>query len=327
MFKNFVPVLLVFLSVGTASHTAPPQGAKVVALSGGQYKSLQAAIDSISKTSMATTTIFIQPGTYTGQTNITSGYKGRIIIQGYTQNEQSYLDNEVILTNNLSSTLAGGNVQSSTLRIQSPNVAVYNLRVENTAGAGSPAHALTVSASHVGFYGCAFKGYQDTVYGQYTDTLMKSSYVEGATDFIYGGRNCTFWLENCDIAFNRDTGGYITASGRESDDDAWYVINGSQVFAKPGISVKAGSVYLGRPWRAYARVVYQNTNLSNIISPQGWNPWDKSDDLSHIYYAEYLNAGSGANISQRVPWSHQLSSPISMDTAMPGWEAWVDQSY
>lgn len=231
------------------------------------------------------------------------------------------------MTNNLSSTLAGGNVQSSTLRIQSPNVAVYNLRVENTAGAGSPAQALTVSASQVGFYGCAFTGYQDTVYGQSTNTLMKSSYVEGATDFVYGGQNCTFWLEDCDIGFNRGTGGYITASGRESDDDAWYVINESRVFAKPGINVTAGSVYLGRPWRAYARVVYQNTNLSNIINPQGWNPWDKGADLSHIYYAEYLNAGPGANTSQRVSWSLQLSSPISMDTAMPGWKTWVDQSY
>lgn len=47
MFKNFVPVLLVFLSVGTASHTAPPQGAKVVALSGGQYKSVR--LDTINR--------------------------------------------------------------------------------------------------------------------------------------------------------------------------------------------------------------------------------------------------------------------------------------
>jgi pectinesterase len=32
----------------------------------------------------------------------------------------------------------------------------------------------------------------------------------------------------------------------------------------------AGSCYLGRPWREYARVVFQNSNLGSNIVAAGW---------------------------------------------------------
>ena len=31
-----------------------------------------------------------------------------------------------------------------------------------------------------------------------------------------------------------------------------------------------GSVYLGRPWGDYARVIFQNSNLGNMITSVGW---------------------------------------------------------
>ena len=165
------------------------------------------------------------------------------------------------------------------------------------------------------------------MYGKSTDSVFKNSYIEGCTDFIYGGGDVNFWFEKSDIGFARTTGGYITASGRETDDNGWYVFNNCKVFAKSGVSVTAGTVWLGRPWRAYARVVYERTDLSAIIQPEGWNPWDKGADLSHIYYAEHQNTGAGAATSKRVSWSKQLSAPVTIDTTIPSWESWVDQAY
>ena len=52
--------------------------------------------------------------------------------------------------------------------------------------------------------------------------------------------------------------GYITASGRSSNDSNWYVIDSSTVQG-------SGSVYLGRPWRDYARVVFQSTSLGSNV--------------------------------------------------------------
>ncbi|KAI9147572.1 carbohydrate esterase family protein [Paramyrothecium foliicola] len=328
MLSKYFAIFLLALGVEAVPRTSPPSGAKVVAKSGGQYTSLQSAINSIDKASTGTTTIFIQPGSYTGQTTITSGYKGKIVIYGYTTEDQDYTKNQAILTNSLSSSQAGGNEQSGTLRIQTPNVSLYNLRVENTAGDAGPSHALSIGATNIGFYGCAFTGWQDTMYGRNTDSVFKNSYIEGAVDFIYGGGNVNFWFEKTDIGFNRASGGYITASGRETDTDpGWYVFNGGRVFAKSGVSVKAGSVFLGRPWRAAARTVFQRTDLSNIVHPEGWNPWDKGNDLSRIYYAEYANTGAGASTSKRVSWSKQLSSAVSIDSTIPAWKSWVDQNY
>lgn len=233
----------------------------------------------------------------------------------------------MVLTNSLPSSQAGSNERSGTLRVKSPGVSVYNILIENTAGDAGPAHALSVTADQTAFYGCGFTGWQDTFFGDNTNTVVKNSYIEGAVDYIYGGQNCNFWFENCDIGFSRATGGYITASGRVSDDAAWYVINNSRVFAKEGVSVRAGTVWLGRPWRDHARTVYQNTELSDIIRPEGWNPWDKGEDLSNIFYAEYGNMGDGADTSSRVPWSIQLDCPVSIDHIMPGWTEWVDQEY
>jgi len=31
-----------------------------------------------------------------------------------------------------------------------------------------------------------------------------------------------------------------------------------------------GSVFLGRPWGDYARVIFQNSNLENMITAVGW---------------------------------------------------------
>jgi pectinesterase len=66
-------------------------------------------------------------------------------------------------------------------------------------------------------------------------------------------------------------------------------------------------VYLGRPWRDYARVVFIKCVLGAHIQPAGWSNWQGTARDKTAYFAEYGNSGPGADISQRVSWSHQLS--------------------
>jgi pectinesterase len=67
--------------------------------------------------------------------------------------------------------------------------------------------------------------------------------------------------------------GTITASGRSSDDSGYYVINNSTIAAASGQSVTSGSYYLGRPWRDYARVIFQLTSMTDVINSAGWEEW------------------------------------------------------
>jgi len=71
---------------------------------------------------------------------------------------------------------------------------------------------------------------------------------------------------------------------------------------------EAQKVFLGRPWRAYAKTVFIHCELGKHIVPEGWNNWSKKENEQTAYYAEYQNTGDGAGISQRAAWSKQLSA-------------------
>lgn len=43
----------------------------------------------------------------------------------------------------------------------------------------------------------------------------------------------------------------------------------AQVVAKSGVSL-TGKVYLGRPWRNLSRVIFQNSELTDVVNAQGW---------------------------------------------------------
>ena len=66
-------------------------------------------------------------------------------------------------------------------------------------------------------------------------------------------------------------------------------------------------VYLGRPWRPFAKTVFIGCELGGHILPEGWHNWNKKDAEKTSFYAEYGNYGPGAaSAGDRVPWAHFL---------------------
>lgn len=65
-------------------------------------------------------------------------------------------------------------------------------------------------------------------------------------------------------------------------------------------------VSLGRPWRAYSRVVYISTDMPSGILPQGWTKWGST--WRNTFYAEAGSTGAGADPSARARWAHTLSA-------------------
>lgn len=48
-------------------------------------------------------------------------------------------------------------------------------------------------------------------------------------------------------------------------------------FSFVGCSIRgSGSVYLGRAWGNYSRIIYSKCNMDGIINPQGWSDWNRS---------------------------------------------------
>ncbi|KAH8665376.1 pectin lyase fold/virulence factor [Ilyonectria robusta] len=310
--------LLSSLVIGAfgAARTTAPSGAIVVAESGGDFTSIQKAVDSVSSSDAV---IFVQPGTYEEQVLIPDTV-GALTIYGYTEDDQDYSKNQVILTHSLGADEAGNNDSSGTLRAKNDGLKVYNINVVNSRGKGVQAIALSAYGSEQGYYGCQFSGYQDTILSNKGYHYFHGSYIEGATDFIFG-QEAIAWFDSCTIGISGS--GYITASGRDSEDNpSWYVINKSTIEALSGVD--EGATYLGRPWRTYARVVFQNSELGSVVNAAGWKAWG-DNPTDNVYYGEFGNTGDGAS-GDRASFSQELSSAVSIEDIL-GSTSWLDSDY
>lgn len=311
----------------STGRTTPPSGSITVCSSDCDYTSIQSAVSSISTSSTSASSIFIYEGTYTEQVTIPE-LAGKLTIYGYTTNTASYSDNVVSLE--WESSLASGaadDQHTAALINLSENVAVYNIDIRNTYGKGSQAVALSAYNTQQGYYGVGLYGYQDTLLAQIGNQVYAGCYIEGAVDFIFG-QHARMWIDQSTIAVKAD-GGSITANGRPSeDDDSYYVINDSTIEAASGVSITAGSFYLGRPWSEYARVCFQECSLSEVINSAGWKVWSTSTpNTDYVTFEEYDNTGTGAS-GTRASFSTKLSSALAIgDILGSDYTSWVDTTY
>lgn len=172
---------------GPDSRVHPSTGAVVVDASGahaGSYKTIGEGVATL-KNQTAEQTVFILPGIYNEQVLI-SPLQGPLVLQGYTCDSSSYTHNEVTITSGLAQkdippevTGEARNDLTSTLRLKSDNIKVYNLNVANTAGNVGQALAVNVNATNNGFYGVNFTGEKMHLCLQLREALLTPSRVPG----------------------------------------------------------------------------------------------------------------------------------------------------
>lgn len=247
----------------------------------------------------------------------------KLTIYGYTTDDQDYSKNQVLLTNNLGADDTVNNDASGTLRTKADYLKVYNLNIANTRGQGDQAIALSAYGDYEGFYGCQLLGYQDTLLSNQGRQFYSKTYIEGRTDFVFG-HYAVSWFDQCDIGLIGGSG-WITANGRPSaDDPSFYVFDGATVTDEGNVG--AGKVYLGRPWREYSRVVFQNSYLSEVINSAGWSVWNDGDERTgNVFYGEYGNTGAGAQ-GPRANFARELDAPMQLSDLFDNTE-WIDFAY
>ncbi|RMY32061.1 hypothetical protein D0866_06873 [Hortaea werneckii] len=308
--------------------TIPPPGALVI---GKDYAKIQDAVDVLNTTSAEEQVLFIEAGTYHEQVDIPA-LSGPLTVYGYSEDASGYAGNQVVITYSDALADEPNDYATATLRVRTSDFKMYNVDVKNTYGqADTDGQALAISAEaeNQGYYGCGFYGYQDTVLAETGAQLYAKCYIEGATDFIFGQRAAA-WFDGCDIRVLEASLGFITASGRSSNDSSYYVINNSTVAAADGADVPSGAYYLGRPWREYARVVFQETSMSNVVNPAGWSVWSTTNpQTDHVTFDEYENSGAGSN-GTRASFASTLNEPVLITEVLGSdYEsmAYVDTAY
>ncbi|KAG5638852.1 hypothetical protein H0H81_009403 [Sphagnurus paluster] len=334
--KAFLPslafVLFTFCHAASAApHTIAPAGAVIVRPNttvAGEYESLAAAVASLPEDKSART-IFIYPGTYNEQVYISR--TGPLSIYGYTHDPYSYAANLVTIQANVTAAQAGSNDASGTLRIHADDVRVYNVNVKNTHGPGTQAIALSQYGSRVGLYACAFYGYQDTLYASVGTQVYLRNYIQGATDFIFGRSGLAFFGGN---TMGVSGPGWVTASGRQSNDSGSYVFDNNKIILAPdAVNGTEGKVYFGRPWGAFAKVIFKNTVVTAPFNKALWSVWNTNDErTSDIFFGEYNSTGSVVTDASRPSFATLLSESEAAKYTIASavgsdWASWVDASY
>jgi pectinesterase len=328
--------VIISLAVSTVAAPAPlvPRAGRPSAPAGclavggsAKYKTVQSAADALSTTSTTAQCIFIGKGTYKEQVYV-QPLKSALTIYGETTDTSSYSANTVTITQGKSQDDSANNDATATLRAHTTNLKVYNINLVNTRGSGSQALALSANNGKQGYYACQFKGFQDTILAQDGAQLYAKSYIEGATDFIFG-QKAQAWFDGVNIGVLFASLGYITANGRDSaTNPSYYVINKSKISAASGNNVPAGAYYLGRPWRNYARVVFQSTSMTNVVNGAGWTQWQAADPRTDkVEFGEFGNSGDGSK-GTRASFSKKLGAAVSIETVLGSdYKSWVDTTY
>jgi pectinesterase len=263
---------------------------------GGQYATVQAAVDAVPANNTERHVIDVMPGTYMARVQIPSN-KPFITLRGTDPLTTKLTYNEPFDASPNESTNHASTV------VLGKDFIAENLTFENTYGVGKQALAVYAKADRSIFNNCRFLGNQDTLRSENGRHYFYNSYVEGTVDFIYG--KGTAYFENSTL-FGK-SGGYFTAQGREAaSETTGYVFTNATITG----SAAANTFFLGRPWGPYSRTVFIDSKMGSLVKAAGWSTWS-GDNHVNSYYAEYnsmdLN-GNPLNVSQRVSWSKQLTA-------------------
>lgn len=262
----------------------------------GDFTTIQDAVYACPAFPYDKVTIYVKNGIYNEKVRIPE-WNTNVILKGESK------ENTIItFDDNFSKISLGRNstFYTPTVLVEGDDFTTTNLTIKNASGDKGQAIALSLTANRAKVLNCILSGNQDTLYlsGNNSKQYFKDCYIEGTTDFIFGGATVLF--ENCQIHSLK--GSYITAASTPENNAFGFVFKNCKLTAEP----KATGVYLGRPWRFYAKTVYLNCEMGSQIKPEGWENWSKPEAEKNSFYAEYNCKGEGFQPTKRVSWSHQL---------------------
>jgi len=268
----------------------------------GDFKTVQAAINA-AETDKDAVEIYIKKGIYKEKLVILSSKPG-LKLTGENKENTIITYDDYSGKPNPNSKRNIGTSDSYTLLVRANDVRIENLTIENSWCEKGQAVSLHVKGTRFAIKNSRILGCQDTLLtdGDGTYQYYENCYIDGTTDFIFGPATAVF--QDCVINSKKDS--YITAASTPENIEFGYVFLNCKLIADANVA----KVFLGRPWRPFAKTVFLGCNLGSHILPEGWNPWVDErfpDKTKTTYYAEYKNKGKGAKTNKRVAWSHQLS--------------------
>ncbi|KAJ4841450.1 hypothetical protein Tsubulata_045009 [Turnera subulata] len=265
----------------------------------GQYKTITDAIHKIPKQGNNTFVLYIKEGVY--EENVVLGRSTTHVMMigdGATKTK---------ITGNLNFNAGVQTFKTATVAINGNHFIAKDIGFENSAGAtGHQAVALKVQSDMSIFYRCRMDGYQDTLYAHTYRQFYRNCTITGTIDFIFGNAAAVF--QKCNLVVRKPLEKQqciVTAQGRnETQEVTGFVIQNCNITAdKEYYPLRFNNpAFLGRPWREYSRTIVMESQIDDLISPEGWLPWKGDFGLDTSFYSEHDNRGPGAVQTKRVTW-------------------------
>jgi pectinesterase len=283
---------------------------------GGEYPTVQSAVDAVPENNIDKIIIGVRPGTYLGQV-IVPATKPFIHLTGLGRRPE-----DVVIADNRANgtpkpdgsgtwgTSGSASVTLSGADFQASNLTFANLFDEAANPGISPqAVAVLTRADRLVFDRVRFLANQDTLYVNSTAATVvarhyfRDCYVEGDVDFIFGRGTGAF--DRCRIhSLNRDStpAGYVTAPSTDISNPHGLLFSRCRLTS----DAPDGSVFLGRPWHpsndpnAIGQSIIRDSWIGPHIGATAWSdfgtwPWEDAR------LAEFRNYGPGALVTPDRP--------------------------
>ncbi|WP_234121252.1 pectinesterase family protein [Clostridium hydrogenum] len=297
----------------------------------GDFDNLQDAINAVPENNSREVIINIKNGIYKEKVNVTKPF---ITLIGEDP-EYTILTFDDAAKKPLSNGEPMRTFNSYTIFVDGDDFTAENMTFENSAGSGEivgQAVAAYVNGNRNKFKNCKFLACQDTLFTgplppkpiegnnfggpmegkprRNVKQYYESCFIRGDIDFIFGSATAVF--NKCEIFSNdrkETVNGFVTAASTPEGNAFGYVF----IDCKLTSNAAPNTVYLGRPWRDYAKTAFIHCYLGEHIKVEGWDSWNKLNAEKFISYVEYDNYGPGADKSKRADFSKLLTSEEAKD--------------
>lgn len=217
-----------------------------------------------------------------------------------------------------------GTFRTYTMLANTDRFTCRNMTIANNSGFGSEVgQAVAVYAEGDGilFENCRILGHQDTLFtgplpfkeiekGGFRGPtefspripgrqLYRRCYIEGEVDFIFGSARVAF--DECELfSLNcgKDVNGYVTAASTYNGEKCGYIFKNCRFTS----DCPPGTVFIGRPWRNYAKTILLNCELGAHINPAAFHDWGKTEAHETVFYGMYGCYGEGFHPNELAPF-------------------------
>ena len=285
------------------------------------YKTVQAAVDSVSSANSERVIILVKEGDYEEHLIVSSPYI--TLIGEDSEKTRIFYDTKEWVGGDMGLRCA------VKINATATGFSAENLTIENTykyIGNGTISNescdALRNDAANASYINVRILGYQDTLCANGGTQYYYKCYIAGNVDFIYGNEPRALF-NDCKLVFRYNANknsGYVCAPKTGASAAYGLTFNNCQVISEEGCS--GSKYYLARPWGQDAYITWINCYMGKMIRANSANPYsDMSGALaSKARFYEFGSFGPGYAINVNRRQISKSTADSMITASCLGWD-------